>query len=68
MAAAEYAGTPPTLLWLGGTSLVLGRLVHFQTVSQHGWGNGRAIGMGLTFVALAGFALCILAARIGLFA
>lgn len=62
MAAAEYTGTSATLLWAGGLSLLLGRIVHYFTVAKYGWGNGRAAGMLLTFAALLGFSGCILVA------
>ncbi|WP_298821010.1 MAPEG family protein [uncultured Roseibium sp.] len=48
MAAAEYSGAPVALLWAGGCSLLLGRLVHYGTLVNSGIGNGRAIGMLLT--------------------
>ncbi|MCV0426712.1 MAG: MAPEG family protein [Roseibium sp.] len=48
MAAAEYAGAPALLLWAGGSALLLGRLVHYGTLVNSGFGNGRAIGMLLT--------------------
>lgn len=62
MAAAEYTGTSAALLWAGGSSLLLGRIVHYITVAKYGWGNGRATGMLLTLAALLGFSVCILIA------
>lgn len=59
MAAAEYTGTSAALLWAGGFSLLLGRIVHYFTVARYGWGNGRAAGMLMTFAALLGFSVCI---------
>lgn len=60
MAGAEYVGTPQSLLWIGGSALVAGRLIHYATVARFGWGNGRAAGMLLTFTAMIGFSVCIL--------
>jgi hypothetical protein len=48
MAAAEIAGAPPLLLWAGGCALLLGRLMHYGTLVNSGFGNGRAIGMIFT--------------------
>ena len=50
MAAAEYSGTPSILLWIGGTMILVGRLVHYCTIRGSGWGSGRAAGMALTFL------------------
>ncbi|MEP3048437.1 MAG: MAPEG family protein [Roseibium sp.] len=55
MAAAEISGAPALLLWVGGLSLLIGRIVHYWTLIKVGWGNGRAIGMLLTFLPLALF-------------
>lgn len=66
MAAAEIAGAPGYLLWTGGTLLVAGRLLHYGTIRQYGWAIGRAIGMSMTFLAMAGFALYATAAGFGL--
>lgn len=55
MAASELAGLPAHFVWLGGTSLVLGRLLHAVNIVRHGWGNARAAGMILTFLAMLGF-------------
>ena len=62
MAAAEYAGAPAELLWTGGLVLLLGRALHYFTIRRYGWANGRAIGMALTFLPMAGFALYSLGA------
>lgn len=64
MGGAELAGTPASLIWAGGLILLGGRLIHYTTIRKVGWGNGRAIGMSMTFLALAGFAICILVAII----
>lgn len=64
MGGAELAGTPATLVWAGGLILLVGRLMHYVTIRKVGWGNGRAIGMSMTFLALAGFAICILIAAV----
>lgn len=55
MAAAEIAGAPVWALWSGGLSLVIGRVTHGFVLLRTGWGNGRAIGMVLTFLPMAGF-------------
>jgi len=55
MAASELSGLMPALLWAGGASLLLGRLLHAQTLVTKGWGNGRAAGMILTFLPMLGF-------------
>lgn len=55
MAASELSGLMPALLWAGGASLLIGRLLHAQTLVTKGWGNGRAAGMILTFLPMLGF-------------
>jgi len=61
MLAAELTGAPAWLLWAGGTSLLVGRLMHAAILILKGWGLPRAIGMILTFVPMLGFgAWCIL--------
>lgn len=55
MAAAEIAGAPGWALWAGGLLLALGRIMHGVVLIAQGWGNGRAIGMVLTFLPMAGF-------------
>ncbi len=61
MLAAEFTGAPAWLLWAGGTSLLVGRLMHAAILILKGWGLPRAIGMILTFVPMLGFgAWCIL--------
>ena len=62
MAAAEYAGTPSILLWLGGLTLLVGRLVHYVNTRRSGWGMGRTAGMALTFLPICGFAILALLA------
>ncbi len=57
MAAAEYAGMPVIVLWIGGIMLLVGRLVHYFTIRGSGWGAGRSAGMALTFLPIAGFAI-----------
>ena len=66
MAAAELSGAPGYLLWSGGALLVAGRLLHYVTIRQYGWAVGRAIGMSMTFLPMAGFALYAAAAGLGL--
>ncbi len=65
MAAAEYSSAPSLLLWAGGGLLLTGRLVHYATLIQVGWGNGRAVGMACTFATLASFAVYSLLAQAG---
>lgn len=55
MAASELCGLAPTLLWGGGASLLVGRLLHAQILITKGWGTTRAIGMILTFLPMLGF-------------
>lgn len=55
MAAAEVSSMPHWALWVGGISLLLGRLMHAAILITKGWGNPRAIGMILTFIPMAGF-------------
>ncbi len=60
MLAAELTGAPAWLLWAGGTSLLVGRVMHAAILILKGWGLPRAIGMILTFVPMLGFGLwCI---------
>ncbi len=55
MAAAELSAAPSWFLWVGGASLLLGRLMHAAILVLKGWGLPRAIGMILTFVPMLGF-------------
>ena len=55
MAAAELTGAPAWLLWTGGLSLLVGRLMHAAILVLKGWGLPRAIGMILTFMPMLGF-------------
>ena len=55
MAAAELTGAPAWLLWTGGISLLVGRLMHAAILVVKGWGLPRAIGMILTFIPMLGF-------------
>jgi uncharacterized protein len=66
MAAAELAGAPHLLLWVGGTALLLGRLTHYETLVRAGWGNGRAIGMLLTMTPMFIFPIYVLLKLAGL--
>lgn len=45
MACAELAGAPSWALWLGGSSLFAGRIMHAAILITKGWGLPRAIGM-----------------------
>jgi len=60
MAGAEILGSAPIFLWLGGLTLLIGRLWHYYVIRTVGWSHGRAASMVLTFVAMVGFALAIL--------
>jgi uncharacterized protein len=55
MMAAEFGGAPAWLLWSGGASLLVGRLMHAAVLILKGWGLPRAIGMILTFLPMLGF-------------
>jgi uncharacterized membrane protein YecN with MAPEG domain len=55
MSAAELAGAPTWLLWAGGASLLVGRVMHAAILIVKGWGLPRAIGMILTFLPMLGF-------------
>lgn len=60
MLAAEITGAPAWLLWAGGTSLLIGRVMHATILILRGWGIPRAIGMILTFIPMLAFgAWCI---------
>ena len=59
MAGAEMLSTSPTLIWAGGTTLLIGRLWHYYVIRTVGWSNGRAASMMLTFMAMGGFAVAI---------
>jgi uncharacterized protein len=55
MAAAEWSAAPAWLLLAGGSSLVVGRLMHYTTILTSGFGVGRAVGMVLTLLPMATF-------------
>ncbi len=55
MLGAEMTGIPLWALWLGGMSLLVGRLMHAAILILKGWGLPRAIGMVLTFLPMAEF-------------
>lgn len=66
MAAAELTGAPAWLLWTGGLSLLVGRLMHAAILVIKGWGLPRALGMILTFVPMLGFGVwCLSRAAVG---
>jgi uncharacterized protein len=67
MAASELSALAPWLLWLGGTSLVFGRLLHATTLVLVGWGPTRAFGMILTFLPMLGFGSWSIVQAIGNF-
>lgn len=56
MAAAEYSGAPPLLLWIGGEIFLVGRIMHYVTVCRHGHGTGRVWGILITLAILLLFA------------
>jgi uncharacterized protein len=55
MAACEMSGLISWALWMGGASLLTGRLMHAHILITKGWGHTRAIGMILTFLPMLGF-------------
>lgn len=57
MAAAEYSGLGDTWLWIGGLSLLAGRLMHAAILVTKGWGNPRAAGMLMTMIPMASFGI-----------
>lgn len=60
MAAAEYSGASLLLLWIGGGIFLIARILHYKTVSQHGYGTGRVWGILTTLAIMlffAGYAL-----------
>lgn len=65
MAASELTGAPAWLLWTGGVSLLVGRLMHAAILVLKGWGLPRAIGMILTFVPMLGFGIWCLVRAAG---
>jgi uncharacterized protein len=60
MLTAELTGASATLLWVGGILLLVGRSWHYWVIVTQGWGNGRALSMGMTFAAMLVFAGAIL--------
>lgn len=52
MAIAELAGTSAGLLWLGGTVLLVSRLVHAAATHGTGGAVGVGIGAGLNYLLL----------------
>lgn len=57
MACAETTGAAAWALWLGGLSLLVGRLMHAAILVIKGWGLPRAIGMILTMAPMLGFGI-----------
>ncbi|MFO6419015.1 MAPEG family protein [Hylemonella sp. W303a] len=55
MAAAELGHAPHWLLWAGGISLLVGRIMHAAILVLKGWGLPRALGMILTFLPMLAF-------------
>jgi uncharacterized membrane protein YecN with MAPEG domain len=66
MASSELSGLSPWLLWLGGASLAVGRLVHAGTLVMLGWAPTRALGMLLTFLPMLGFGAWSLVKAVGI--
>lgn len=66
MAAAELSGAPDTLLIVGASLFLAGRLAHYFTIVKQGAGPGRVAGMLSTFFTLILFAGYTLAAAAGL--
>lgn len=60
MAGAEMMGTAPMLIWGLGIVMLIARIWHYYVIRTLAWGNGRAISMALTFVAMSGSAIAIL--------
>jgi uncharacterized protein len=67
MTASELTGAPEWLLWAGGVSLFVGRLMHASILVLKGWGLPRAIGMILTFLPMLGFGVWCLSHAAGAF-
>ena len=65
MAASEISGLMPSLLWAGGASLLIGRLLHAHILITKGWGLTRAIGMILTLLPMFGFSAWDVARALG---
>ena len=65
MAAAEMTGDPSWALWLGGSSLVVGRIIHAAILIARGWGLPRAIRMLLTLAPMLAFGLWSLTHAVG---
>jgi hypothetical protein len=57
MAAAEATGLTATWIWVGGFSLLVGRLMHAAILVTKGWGHPRAAGMIMTFLPMGGFGI-----------
>jgi uncharacterized membrane protein YecN with MAPEG domain len=60
MLVSEQMGAPAWLLLAGGGLLACGRALHYATLVRSGFGIGRAIGMVLTLVPMAGFGAWLL--------
>ena len=65
MVLAEASGAPTALLWGGGAVLLLGRLLHAFTIVKYGTAPGRAIGMAMTVLPMAGFGIFLIWAMLG---
>ena len=55
MGAAELTGMPHWAVLAGGTSLLVGRIMHAAILITRGWGLPRAIGMILTLAPMLAF-------------
>jgi uncharacterized protein len=60
MTASEQSGAPAWLLLAGGSLLAVGRALHYATLVRSGFGIGRAIGMVMTLLSMAGFGAWLL--------
>ena len=59
MAGAEMTGAANWTLWAGGSSLLVGRVVHAAIILAKGSGPLRAVGMLLTLAPMLGFGLWV---------
>jgi uncharacterized protein len=57
MAAAELTGIPVWALWVGGFSLLIGRLLHANVLVTKGWGPMRGLGMIMTLAPMLCFGI-----------
>lgn len=65
MAAAELLRAPQWALWVGGASLLVGRVTHAVILIAKGWGLPRAVGMLLTLAPMLGFGVWVALRALG---